>query len=214
MLVVTYIADDTRIVHYLLPASAETCPCSCVNYCIADGPAAIFPGTRTWYPKISRDLGHFRPRSARSHPQNVQCSKHSTKIPALVRAAQIHFPQHCIMLIPKPRFNLVRKSQQRHDCSTAAHEDWFRKIGIQNLAFKDRISFMIALPHNNRHSRLDDSSLFECYFRKGSAKKVTMIQPYVCNDTQDRSDNVRTVQAASQTGFKNDIIHPLTRKPV
>ena len=118
------------------------------------------------------------------------------------------------MLIPKPRFNLVRKSQQRHDCSAATHEDRFRKIGIQNLAFKDRISFMIALSHNNRHSRLDDSSLFECYFRKGSAKKVTMIQPYVCNDTQDRSDNVRTVQPATQTSLKNDIIHTLTRKPV
>ena len=70
------------------------------------------------------------------------------------------------MPIPKIRFHLVRKSEQRHDRSTTAHERRFRKICIEDLTLEDRICLRMTFPHHDGHTRLDDAGLFKSYFRE------------------------------------------------
>ena len=118
------------------------------------------------------------------------------------------------MLIPKSRLHLICKCQQRHNRRTTTHKSRLRQIGIQHLTLKHRIRFRIALPYHDRYSRLDDSSFFKGNFRKSFTKEVTVIKTYVSDDTNDRTDNVRTIKTTSQASLQNNIIDFLTCKPV
>ena len=118
------------------------------------------------------------------------------------------------MSIPEHRLSPVGKGQQSLNHFPATHEHRLRKIGIQDLTFKDSISFRVTLTHHYRNTRLDDSSLFKGNFRQRITKKVTMIQTDISNHTQDRLDDISAIKTTAKTRFKNHIIHLLTRKPI
>ena len=71
----------------------------------------------------------------------------------------------------------------------------------------------MTLPYHDRGLRLDDSSFLKSDFRKGLAKHVAMIQTDVCDHAKHRSDDVRAVETASESGLKHHHIHLHMSKP-
>ena len=118
--------------------------------------------------------------------------------------------------MPAPQFRagLVCECQKGHDGGPAAHEGRLRKIGIQHFTFKHLIGLGMALPHYDRHLRLDYSGLLECDFRKSLTQHVTMVKTDVGYHAEDRGDDIGTVKTSAESGLEDHEIDFLPCEPV